>query len=336
MKIAVDAMGGDHAPREVVLGALKAARDDLKIVLVGDKDKISLELEQVNSNNIEIVHASESIDMSEHPAAAVRRKKDSSIVRAIQLLKEGHVSAVVSAGNTGAVMASSLLGLGRIKGIERPAIASVLPSEKGSTVFLDVGANLDCKPRNLVQFAIMGSLYAEKILGFNSPKVALLNVGEEECKGNEQTQAAFALLKEAGINFTGNIEGRDLFKGTANVVVCDGFVGNVMLKTCEGLAMSLMSMMKEELASNWLFKVGTALALPALKRIGKRVDYSEYGGVPLLGVNGVVVVSHGSSSAYAIKNAIEAAEEAAYSGLVLSIAENFSSKLEKKVEFHDA
>ncbi len=338
MKIAVDAMGGDHAPHEIVLGALEASRDGHKIVLVGDKEKISAELDAVGGCfNIEILHANESIDMGEgNPAAAVRRKKDSSIVKSIQLLKEGQVSAFVSAGSTGAVMASALLGLGRIKGIERPAIASVLPSQKGGTVFLDVGANVDCKPKNLVQFAIMGSLYAEKVLGVSYPKVALLNVGEEDCKGNELTQATFPLLKEAGINFIGNIEGRDLFKGNANVVLCDGFVGNIVLKTCEGLAMSLIDMIKEELARNWLFKAGTALALPALKNIGKKIDYHEYGGAPLLGVNGVVVVSHGSSNAYAIKNAVKVAAGAVSSGLVPSIAENIGSKLEKKVEFNDA
>lgn len=338
MKIAVDAMGGDHAPHEVVLGAVEASRVGHKIVLVGDKDKISAELENIGSNsNIEILHANESIDMSEgNPAAVVRRKKDSSIVKSIQLLKEGQASAFVSAGSTGAVMASALLGLGRIKGIERPAIASVLPSQKGGTVFLDVGANMDCKPKNIVQFAIMGSLYAEKVLGVNSPKVALLNVGEEECKGNELTQTSFSLLKESGINFIGNLEGRDLFKGEANVVLCDGFVGNIVLKTCEGLAMSLMSMIKEELARNWLFKAGTALALPALKRIGKKIDYSEYGGAPLLGVNGVVVISHGSSNAYAINNAIQVAADSVSGGLVSSIVDNVSSKLEKKVEYNDA
>ncbi|NTW05447.1 MAG: phosphate acyltransferase PlsX [Peptococcaceae bacterium] len=341
MKIAVDAMGGDYAPREIVLGALEAVRDGYEIILVGDREKILAELDSIdkkglNPDSIEILHTTEVIDMDEHPAAAVRRKKDSSIVRSIQILKEGKVSAFVSAGNTGAVMTSALLGLGRIKGIERPAIASVLPSQKKGTVFLDVGANLDCKPKYLVQFAIMGSLYAEKILGITRPKVALLNVGVEECKGNELTQAVYLQLKEEEINFVGNIEGRDIFKGDINVIICDGFVGNIVLKTCEGLASSLMSMLKEELARNWLFKIGTVLALPALKRIGKKVDYTEYGGVPLLGVNGVVVVSHGSSNSYAVRNAIKVAAEAAGSNLVASITESIATRLDKKVEDNNA
>ncbi len=341
MKIAVDAMGGDYAPREIVLGALEAVRDGYEIVLVGDREKIMAELDSadkkgINPDSIEILHTSEVIDMDEHPAAAVRRKKDSSIVRAIQMLKEEKVSAFVSAGNTGAVMTSALLGLGRIRGIERPAIASVLPSQKKGTVFLDVGANLDCKPKYLVQFAIMGSLYAEKVLGITRPKVALLNIGEEECKGNELTQSVYFLLKEEEINFVGNIEGRDIFKGDINVIICDGFIGNIVLKTCEGLAASLIAMLKEELARNWLFKFGTVLALPALKRIGKKVDYTEYGGVPLLGVNGVVVVSHGSSNSHAVKNAIKVAAETAKSNLVASITDSIATRLDKKVEVNDA
>ncbi|MCL6477627.1 MAG: phosphate acyltransferase PlsX [Peptococcaceae bacterium] len=335
MKIAVDAMGGDYAPREVVLGALEASRDGIGIILVGDRDKILCELGKENNNRIEIVHATETISMGEQPAVAVRRKKDSSIVRSVQLVREGVAEAMVSAGSTGAVMAASLLGLGRIKGIDRPAIASVLPSQKGGTVLLDVGANVDCKPKNLLQFGIMGYLYAEKILGINNPRVGLLNVGEEESKGNELTQEAFPLLREAGINFIGNVEGRDLFSGSVNVVVCDGFVGNVVLKAGEGLAMALLHMMKEELTRNWLSKMGTALALPALKEKWRRVDYAEYGGAPLLGVNGVIIVCHGSSTALAIKNAVKVAANGVSAGLVNAIRENMESSLLKKVECSD-
>ncbi len=336
MKIAVDAMGGDYAPREVVMGALEAARDGIEVILVGDREKILNELGKEHRDRLEVVHTTEAIAMGEQPAVAVRRKKDSSIVRSIQLLRDGYASAFVSAGSTGAVMAASLLGLGRVRGIDRPAIASVLPSRKGGTVLLDAGANVDCKPRNLLQFGIMGYLYAEKILGIKNPRVGLLNVGEEDNKGNEITLEAFPLLKEAGINFIGNVEGRDLFSGTVNVVVCDGFVGNVVLKAGEGLAMALMHMMKEELARNWLSKMGTALTLPALKEIRRRVDYAEYGGAPLLGVNGVVIVCHGSSTALAIKNAVKAAAEAVSCGLVGSIRENIESRLFKKVECNDA
>ncbi|MCL6610883.1 MAG: phosphate acyltransferase PlsX [Peptococcaceae bacterium] len=336
MKIAVDAMGGDYAPRETVMGALEAARDGVEVVLVGNRDRILSELGKENDHRLEIVHTSETIDMGEQPAAAVRRKRDSSIVRSVQLVREGGASAFVSAGSTGAVMAAALLGLGRIKGIDRPAIASVLPSRKGGTVLLDAGANVDCKPKNLLQFGIMGYLYAEKILGIRNPRVGLLNVGEEESKGNELTLEAFPLLKKAGINFIGNVEGRDLFSGSVNVVVCDGFVGNVVLKAGEGLAMALMHMMKEELARNWLSKMGTALALPALKEIRRRVDYAEYGGAPLLGVNGVVIVCHGSSTALAVKNAIKVAAEAVSCGLVAAIGENMEIRMLKKVECSDA
>lgn len=331
MKIAVDAMGGDYAPREIVAGALEAVRDGIEVILVGDSDSILKELGNGRRDSIEIVHAAETIAMGEQPAIAVRKKKDSSIVRSVRLVKEGRAGAFVCAGSTGAVMAASLLGLGRIKGIDRPAIASVFPGEKGRTVLLDVGANVDCKPKHLLQFGIMGYLYAEKILGVKNPRVGLLSVGEEESKGNELTLEAFPLLKAAGINFVGNVEGRDIFNGLADVVVCDGFVGNVVLKAGEGLAMSLLKMMKEELARNWLSKMGTALTLPALKELRRRVDYAEYGGAPLLGVNGVVIVCHGSSTAFAVKNAIKVAANAVSSGLVDATRENIENSLVTKV-----
>jgi len=336
VRIAVDAMGGDFAPREVVMGALEAAREGIEIILVGDRDGIESEIGRENRGRLEIVHTTEVIAMDEQPAAAVRRKKDSSIVRAVQLVREGRAGAFVSAGSTGAVMAASLLGLGRIKGIDRPAIASVLPSRKGGTVLLDVGANVDCKPRHLLQFGIMGSLYAEKVLGIANPRVGLLSVGEEDSKGNELTLGSFPLLKESGINFIGNVEGRDLFSGLVNVVVCDGFVGNVVLKAGEGLAMALMHMIKDELTRNWLSKMGTALTLPALKELRRRIDYAEYGGAPLLGVNGVVIVCHGSSTSLAIRNALRMAANAASTGLVDSIAESVEGRMLKKVECSDA
>jgi glycerol-3-phosphate acyltransferase PlsX len=257
--------------------------------------------------------------MDEHPASSVRKKKGSSIVQANLLVKEGSAQAVVSAGSTGAAMAASLLYLGRIKGIDRPAIASVLPTMKGGTVLLDVGANVDCKPQYLLQFAIMGNLYASKILGIIKPRVGLLNIGEEETKGNELTLAAFPLLRQSGIDFIGNVEGREVFSGDIDVIVCDGFVGNIVLKTSEGLAMALKSMIKQEISCSITAKLGILLTLPSLKRFRQRIDYTEYGGAPLLGINGISVISHGSSTAKAIKNAIRVAADAVENGLVSSI-----------------
>ncbi|HHW44976.1 phosphate acyltransferase PlsX [Desulfofundulus thermobenzoicus] len=323
MKIAVDAMGGDHAPGEIVQGAVEAVREcGQEIVLVGDREKITAILGGKPPREIEIFHAPEAIAMGEHPAVAVRRKRQSSIVQAVKLVKEGEAQGLVSAGSTGAAMAASLLGLGRIRGIDRPAIASILPNRNGQTVLVDAGANVDCKPDNLLQFAIMGSLYAEKILGIQNPRVGLLNVGEEETKGNELTLATFPLLRDSHLHFIGNVEGRDVFAGTVDVVVCDGFVGNIVLKAGEGLAAALIHMIKEEITRSWLAKMGTVMTLPALKPFSRRLDYAEYGGAPLLGVNGVVIISHGSSSARAIKNAIKRAREAVENGLVGAIRES--------------
>lgn len=341
MKVAVDAMGGDYAPRELVLGALEAVREfGIEVTLVGDRDSIEKEInkssQQRKVDKVDIVHASQVIAMDEAPAVAVRKKRDSSIVRAVQLVKEGSAGAVVSAGNTGAAMAAALLGLGRVRGIDRPAIASVLPSERGGTVLLDVGANVDCRPQNLLQFGVMGYLYAEKILGIENPRVGLLSIGEEDTKGNELTLSAFPLLKGTGINFVGNVEGRDIFKGSADVVVCDGFVGNVVLKAGEGLAMALMRMMKEELTRHWLSKMGTALTLPALKELRRRLDYAEYGGAPLLGVNGVTIICHGSSSSRAVRNAIRVAAEAVHENLVPAIRDSIESGIGQKERCSDA
>ncbi|MHB8156024.1 MAG: phosphate acyltransferase PlsX [Desulfocucumaceae bacterium] len=323
-KILVDAMGGDNAPGEIVAGALRASREGIGIILVGDRDSILKEIGN-ESHYIDIIHTTETIAMGEQPAVAVRRKKDSSIVKSIQLLKEGAGSAFVSAGSTGAVMAASLLGLGRIKGIDRPAIAGVLPTEGGGTVLIDVGANVDCRPKNLIQFGIMGHLYSQKILGVKNPRVGLLNVGEEDSKGNDLTQEVFPLLRESGLNFIGNVEGRDIFDGKTDVVVCDGFVGNIALKVGEGLALALLHMLKEEVSRSWLSRFGAMLTLPALKAVKKRVDYAEYGGAPLLGVNGVVIVCHGSSTALAVRNAIKVANNAASGGLVEAIRENITT-----------
>ncbi|MDA8233738.1 MAG: phosphate acyltransferase PlsX [Clostridia bacterium] len=326
MRIVVDAMGGDFAPREIVDGAIEAAtKYGVGIILVGQQEAIQPELarHKVEGLDLEVVHASEVIDMGEHPANAIRKKKDSSIMIGIKLVKEGRGDAFISAGNTGAAMAAALFGYGRIKGIDRPAIASPMPTTQGAALILDAGANADCKPRNLLQFGIMGQIYAEKVLGVASPKVALLNIGEEETKGNELSLEAYQLMKnQPGLNFTGNVEGREIPQGAADVVVCDGFVGNVVLKFAEGLAKGLLGMIKEELSQSLLSKIGGALCLPALTGLKKRMDYAEYGGAPLLGVNGICIISHGSSKAKAIMNAVRVAKECVEQQVVQAIRAN--------------
>jgi len=325
VKIVVDAMGGDYAPVETVKGAVDAAREfGIEVVLVGDETKINEELAQNGVGNlpVSVIHAPEVIEMGEPPAVALRKKKNSSIVVGARLVKEGAGDALVSAGNTGAAMGSALLGFGRIKGIHRPAIASVIPTVKGKTLILDVGANAECTPQNLMQFAVMGGIYSNKILGVNKPKVGLLNIGEEETKGNPIYLEAYRLIKESELNFIGNIEGRDITAGVADVVVCDGFVGNVVLKFGEGLARDLMAMIKEELKKNIFVKIGAAIIFSQATGLKKKIDYSEYGGAPLLGINGVCIICHGSSQAKAIKNAIRVAKECVEINVVKSIKES--------------
>jgi glycerol-3-phosphate acyltransferase PlsX len=258
--------------------------------------------------------------MEDQPAIALRRKKGSSIWLATELVKTGEAQALVSAGNTGAQMAAALLALGRIEGIARPAIATILPTVAGAKLLLDVGANVDCRPQHLLQFAQMGAVYAERILGLPSPRVGLLNIGTERTKGNELTLAAFDLLVSSGLNFIGNVEPRDIPLGVADVVVCDGFVGNSILKFGEGLAAALITMLRQELANRPLARAGAALALPALRSLWRKLDYAEYGGAPLLGVNGVSVVCHGSSKARAIENAIRVAVQCVESNFVQELA----------------
>ena len=334
MRIAVDAMGGDNAPQVIVDGAMQAAEGyGVGITLVGDEERINEIIARSKTPDlIKVVHAPEIVENREHPAVAVRRKKNSSIVKATQLVKTGEADAVVSAGSTGASMACALLNLGRIKGIDRPALALVLPSATGSILLLDVGANVDCKPNNLYQFAMMGGIYAERIMGISKPKVGLLSNGEEENKGNEVNLATIPLLQSSGLNFIGNVEGGDIFRGVADVLVCDGFVGNIALKTVEGLAELLFSMMKEEITKSTLAKLGILLAANALKGFQKRVDYDEYGGAPLLGVSGVSVVCHGRSSPKAIKNAVRVAMESVNSDLPGAIRDTFKSINKKEVE----
>lgn len=313
MRIAVDAMGGDHAPHEIVRGAIDAAKqlDTVSsIILVGDETRIRAEMPGgAPPEQIEIRHASEIVGMEETPAQAVRRKKDSSIGRAVDMVKRGEADAVVSAGNTGAVVVAAQLKLRTLEGVERPAIATVMPTERRPLVLIDAGATPDCNARLLQQFAIMGSVYSHVILEVPDPVVGLLSIGGEESKGNEITKEAFKLLSSASVNFRGNMEGHDLFRGETDVVVCDGFVGNVILKTSESVAEVFGQWLKRELSQNFIRKMGAGLLSGAWNAIKLKVDPERYGGAPLLGVNGLVIITHGASSGLAIRNAIRVASE---------------------------
>jgi glycerol-3-phosphate acyltransferase PlsX len=317
-------MGSDYGPDEIIQGAIEAMEEyNQEVILVGDQEKIQKKLISKNiKQQVEIVHAGEEISMHDSPSTAVRRKKNSSLVKSMQLVKEGKAAAMLSAGNTGAVMASALLELGRIKGIDRPAIAVIIPGYQHNTVLLDAGANVSCKPQNLLQFGLMGYLYAEKILNYPCPKIGLLSIGVEVTKGNEITIDAYPLLQKANINFMGNVEGRDIFFNTVDVVVCDGFVGNVVLKTIEGMAIAYIKMIEEEIDKNLFTKLGSLFAFSSIRYFKKLLDYAEYGGAHLLGVNGVVTICHGSSSAKAIKNAIRLSKEAVEKLLVQAIQDS--------------
>jgi glycerol-3-phosphate acyltransferase PlsX len=312
--IAVDAMGGDHAPKSEVEGAIKAAQSlHVKVVLVGKEDVLKRELaSHPNAHGlpIRIHHASEVVTMDDSAAKSLRGKKDSSIRVACRMHRDGEVDGVVSAGNTGACMATAKMVQGMIRGVDRPALASALPTVTGKPVVLvDVGANVDSTPEMLAQFAVMGENYSRIIFRNNSPRVGILSIGEEEHKGNELTRAATPLLKALPINFIGNVEGRDIYGGTVDVVVCDGFIGNVALKVSEGLVDMIKTMLQESLAETVTRKIGYVLSRTAYRDFRKRVDYSEYGGAPLLGVKGVNIICHGRSNANAIKNAIRVAAE---------------------------
>ena len=313
LPIAIDAMGGDNAPSAIIDGALQACRElGVPVLLVGDEYLIREELDRhpdADTLPVTIHHASQQVAMDEQPSQVVRRKRDSSIWVATALVKDGKASAVVSAGNTGASMATALFLLGQIPGVERPAIATVMPTLFGPCLLLDVGANVDCKPHHLLQFAIMGHIYVEGLLKRPTPKIGLLSIGEEETKGNELTKQAFKLLRDSPLNFIGNVEGRDIYVGSADVVVCDGFIGNVTLKVSEGLASTILKLLKREIAGAPFGKIGYFFLRGAFERFRKRVDYAEYGGAPLLGVNGVSIICHGRSPARAIKNAVRVAVE---------------------------
>ncbi|MEH7094645.1 phosphate acyltransferase PlsX [Neobacillus vireti] len=310
MKIAIDAMGGDHAPKEVVLGAMKAVQSfsDIHITLVGDETKIN---ETLNAHErISVLHTTEVILATDEPVRAVRRKKDASMVLAAKQVVDGAADACISAGNTGALMAAGLFVVGRIEGIDRPALAPTLPTIGGEGfLLLDVGANADAKPEHLVQYAIMGSIYSEKVRGINKPRVGLLNIGTEEKKGNELTKNTFTLLKNSNLNFVGNVEARDLLDGVADVVVTDGFTGNMVLKTLEGTALAMFKMLKTALMGSFTSKLAAAVLKPNLKTLKNTMDYSEYGGAALFGLGAPVIKAHGSSNAQAIFSAIRQTRE---------------------------
>ncbi|MEW6544525.1 MAG: phosphate acyltransferase PlsX [Nitrospirota bacterium] len=310
MRIAVDAMGGDHGPGPNVEGAVQAADElDLEVVLVGDEPQVQEHLRRLGCADprVTVAHAPQVVDMHESPAAVARKKRDSSIWVATELVKAGRASAVVSAGNTGASMVAAFFVFGVIKGVERPAIAVTLPTLTGTAVMLDAGANVDCTAEHLLQFGLMGNEYGKHLFGKPNPRVGLLSIGEEDTKGNEVTKEAFKLLKASAINFVGNVEGRDVYSGGADVIVCDGFIGNVALKISEGLADTIKKLLLKEIAGSILGRLSYLFLVGPLLRLRRRIDYAEFGGAPLLGVNGVCMICHGRSSAKAIKNAVRRA-----------------------------
>ena len=314
MKIALDAMGGDFGPPNLVAGAVMALREYRHIeqlYLVGDQQQIEMELQkhQCSDARIEIVHSTQVVDMSDRAWTAVRRKKDSSVSRAVDLVKRGQADAIVSAGHTGASVAASMIKLRTLPGIDRPGIAAVLPTEFNVFVLIDAGANIDARPEQLLQYAFMGTVYSRHVLGYKNPTVGLVSLGEEDVKGNEMTKEVFKMLKKSSLNFAGNIEGRHLFEDPVEVVVCDGFVGNVILKTCESISVAIFQWLKHELMRTRMRKVGAFLARNAFDTIKGKTNYEEYGGSPLLGVNGICIIAHGASTPLAIKNALRVAAE---------------------------
>lgn len=328
MKIAIDAMGGDLAPRAVVEGAVAAAKewDDVHIVLVGDEAAIA-PLLTTKYANIEIHHADDVITADDEPVNSVRRKRNASMVVAGRLVREKHVEAMISAGNTGALMVTGTLVVGRIKGIDRPALAPILPTMDGKGVLaLDLGANMDASPENLLQYAIMGSLYRQKVHGMAQPRVGLLNVGGEAGKGNELTKAAYPLLAEAPIHFVGNVESREVLQAECDVIVCDGFAGNILLKAMEGTALTFINELKHQFKKNMLTMMAAAIMKPGLKSFLQKMDHAEHGAAPLLGMSGLVLKAHGSSDANAIKNAVRQARIAIHAGLVQAISAEISRK----------
>jgi glycerol-3-phosphate acyltransferase PlsX len=329
VKIVVDAMGGDQAPAVVVDGAVQAAREwDIEVILAGQRGPVQAELEKYNTAGLPLTlkHASEVIEMHEHPAAAVRTKKDNSMIVGMEMVKRREADAFFTAGNSGGALAAALFRLGRIRGIKRPALSTVFPSQTphGFCFILDIGANADCRPEYLLQFAMMGSVYAERVLGVPNPRVAIVSNGEEEGKGNQLVRETVPFLKASPLNFVGNAEGKDILRGLADVIVTDGFTGNVIIKLAEGVSRFLMDLLKENLTASSMSKVGAALAKPAFDNVRSRLDYREYGGAPLLGIDGVVIVGHGRSDALAIKNAIRVATQTVENSVLEAIKQGLA------------
>jgi glycerol-3-phosphate acyltransferase PlsX len=328
--VALDAMGGDHAPRAEVEGAVLAAREysDVRVILVGIEEKVRPELDRLRHTDlpIEIVPATDVVTMTDSPSHAFRRKKDSSLHVAARLVRDGKADALVSAGNTGAVMTVARFVLGTLPSVDRPALAWAFPNIKEKvSIMLDVGANVDSKPLHIEQFAVMGEIYFRALWGVKRPRVALLSIGEEDSKGNDLTREAAALLKQSSLNFTGNIEGRDVFRGNVDVIVCDGFIGNIALKLSEGLVEHIGGMLKKAIKSSLSSQIGYALSKKAFDAFRKRTDYSEYGGAPLLGVRGVTIIGHGRSNPNAVKNAVRVAAELCRSGMNEKIEQELSA-----------
>lgn len=334
MRIVVDGMGGDNAPKAIVGGVVEAIKEyNIEIIMTGDKELLEQEFAsyEFDRSKLEIVHTTEVIENEDKPVQAVRRKKDSSMVVALNLVKENKADAIVSAGSTGALLTGATLIVGRIKGIDRPCLCPCMPNiEKGMTIIADGGANADCKPRNLSEFAMMSNIYLKKVLGIEKPRIGLANIGSEEGKGNELVKAAYEELKTMDLNFVGNIEGRDAIASKADVIVCDGFTGNIMLKTCEGVAMGMMKLMKETLMSSTKGKIGALLIKDDLRKLKAFLDYSEYGGAPFLGVKGGVIKAHGSSNSKAIKNAINQAIKFTEGNVIEDIESYLLAKKEKE------
>jgi glycerol-3-phosphate acyltransferase PlsX len=335
MIIALDAMGGDYAPAVTIEGAVEIVKErpDIDVILIGDESTIKKELENKTYpvDRISLKHASQVVNMDESPVIAVRKKKDSSIRRGIELVKKGEADGFVSAGHSGAVMATALLVLGTSKYVDRPAIAATMPTLKNPFLLIDAGANTYCKPENLLQFALMGNIYCKLIFNRQQPRIALISTGEEDTKGNELTKEAFKLLRESNLNFVGNVDGKDIFTGEYDVIVCDGFTGNIILKTSEGLADALIKMLKREVAKLTAGRIGYLLIKPALKNFKKKTDYDEYGGAPLLGINGTCIISHGRSTSKAIRNAIKVAAEFAEKKL----SDKITSEIESDMIYHE-
>ncbi|WP_333784120.1 phosphate acyltransferase PlsX [Thermocrinis sp.] len=334
IRIAVDCMGGDYAPEEIVKGCILAYKEfGIESYLVGDRDAILriLKREGVKENGLKVVHAEDKVEMNE-PASVVLKKKNSSLYVAGMLVRRGEADGLVSAGNTGAVLTVGKFVVGAEEEVERPTIGVVLPNPEGKTVLLDVGANVDCKPKHLLQFAVIGHTYAEEILGIKNPRVGLLSIGEEEGKGNELVKETYPLLKASKLNFLGNAEGRDIYAGTFDVIVCDGFVGNVILKASESLGFAVLQMIKEEVKKSLLARIGALLMKPALNNFKKKADFAEYGGIPLLGAKKPVIITHGRANAKAIKNAIKVANEFLVHHLNEKLRENLVKLIPEEVK----